>query len=451
MAPTTHTPSGRRPSRAAAILGSAALVAALLGACTAAAASFEVAGLEVAAGPAAIEPGDEVDVVATVANGGGTAGTFVATLIVDGTVVEERPIALEPGDTAPVRFTVVAGDAGAHEVRLGDATATFQVTATASFELGRLRIVAPGHAILAGDDLEATVEVRNGGTAAGTYRGTLEIDGVMVSRLGTSLEAGETTTLRYAFSAGAPGRHEVTFDEARATYTVVEPASFALSGLEVTPNPAESGGKLDASIVVANRGGVEGTVSLTVTIDGRVRGRGEVAVAGGDETTAHVAMDVPKPGPHVVAVGDLSAELLVWKIERPTNGKVFVDRIKGGLGRLTVKNGNDVDAMIVLAKPSSPTKALLAAYVRAGKSMTVTGVRDGTYVVYFSIGTRWDAFSRTFTSDARFSRFEDTLTFDTARSSTRTTYSIWTITLHAVAGGNAPADPVDEGDFPPVP
>jgi len=134
----------------------------------------------------------------------------------------------------------------------------------------------------------------------------------------------------------------------------------------------------------------------------------------------------------------------VWRIERPANGKVLVNRVSGGLGRLKVKNDGDRDAYLVLAKSSAPKKALLGVYVRAGRSATVRGVPDGTYIVFFSqgrAGTRTRAGSPWSRSGAA------SRTRSSSRPS-RTSYTIWTLSLESVLGGNAPTNPVDEGEFP---
>ena len=174
-------------------------------------------------------------------------------------------------------------------------------------------------------------------------------------------------------------------------------------------------------------------------------------MAGGQATTVFFSVAVPSPGRHVVAANELDAELVVWKIQRPANGKILVNKISGGQGRLTIRNGDDRDAVVVLAGSSSPSKTLLAVYVRNHNSRTINGIRDGTYVVYFRLGARWDSYSKAFTRSQELRRFEETMHFKTTRTSTRITHSVWTISLHQVAGGNAPTDWVGDEEFPTVP
>ena len=273
----------------------------------------------------------------------------------------------------------------------------------------------------------------------------------MQARQPVDLAVGERTTLRFPFIAGAPGDHRIEVGGATAIVTVLGPASISVTGLSLSPNPTAKGGTLAATVTVENGGGATGTIVVKVKIGDTTAAKQKVTVAGGERTTVDIALTVPAPGKHTVSVGDLSERLVVWKITRPANGKVLTNKVKGGRGELTIENGNDRDAVLVLARKASPKKAVLVVYVRAGKDATVKGIKDGTYIVYYSIGTRWDSKSRAFTSDVERSRFEDTIRFKTTRTSTMITWSVWTLTLNTVIGGNAPTEDVDPGDFPGVP
>lgn len=318
---------------------------------------------------------------------------------------------------------------------------------TAVFAVSDLTIEAAGQEIKPGDPVVVTAKVQNTGGADGTYRADLTIDGSVEAQEAVDVPAGQSAILRFEVRAGPPGDYDVRLGEEALRLRVLAPAAFELSSLVVTPNPAESGGRLEVLVWVANTGGLTGTYPVQLLIDGKVAGTTEATVAGGEETTVAFSVKSPSPGRHTVRAGDVETQLVVWRIERPASGKVLVNKLKGGLGRLTIKNGGDRDGVVILAKTSSPSKTLLAVYVRAGKSATIRGIKDGTYVVFFSTGKRWDGYSKSFTSEQERRRFEDPIAFRT----TRTAYTIWTISLMAVAGGNAPTDPVDEGEFPGVP
>ena len=113
---------------------------------------------------------------------------------------------------------------------------------------------------------------------------------------------------------------------------------------------------------------------------------------------------------------------------------------RNGDGELTVENGLDLDAVAVLSRDGW----LLAVYVRHNSSHTVTGIPDGSYELYFTLGEDWDAEQGAFTRRRDLSRFEEPFPF----TSTATTYSIWSVTLHPVPGGTANSQDVPENQFP---
>ena len=435
------------------------VVLSLLAACAAPAspaspaspAAFTVNDLAVASGQGAILIGDDVTISARVQNTGDDAGTYEAALHVDGAVQARQDVAIEGGESAILQFTVRAGSPGDHEITLGALTADLYVTAAADFVVSGLRVADTTAEVLAGDVVPVVAEVENAGSLAGTYEATLRVDGTIQARQQVVLEVGQASTLQFDVTAGPPGDYVLDVGGATTTLSVLEPAVIEVTALELQPNPANAGGKLAAAVTVTNAGDATGTVVVKVRVDGNAVAKKSVTVAGGQQATVNVPFTVPAPGRHTVAAGPLEEKLVVWKITRPSTGKVMTNKVKGGRGQLTIENGNDRDAVVVLAKSSAPTKAVLAVYVRAERSATVKGIRDGTYVVYFSLGKRWDSHSKAFTSERDQSRFEDTIRFKTTRSAYMITYSTWTLTLNPVFGGNAPTQDVGEGDFPGVP
>jgi hypothetical protein len=127
---------------------------------------------------------------------------------------------------------------------------------------------------------------------------------------------------------------------------------------------------------------------------------------------------------------------------RAKNGS-YVKRTRGGSGQLKIDNGGRVDSAVSLVR-SGTSKPAITVYVRGSSKFTVTGVRDGTYTVYMSSGQDWDPRARKFTRNCGFSKFDDTMKFTT----TSRQYTIWSVTLNPVAGGNASTSGVDPDQFP---
>lgn len=118
------------------------------------------------------------------------------------------------------------------------------------------------------------------------------------------------------------------------------------------------------------------------------------------------------------------------------------DQAPGGQGTLSIKNGTTADALVVLA--STDEKGVKTAYIRLGEQYTMTGIRDGEYLIYYSKGEAFDKETRRFTQNATYQRMDITLKFTT----TATQYTGWEVTLYAVEGGTVGSDPVDPADFP---
>ncbi|MEU4232651.1 hypothetical protein AB0F17_50865 [Nonomuraea sp. NPDC026600] len=128
-------------------------------------------------------------------------------------------------------------------------------------------------------------------------------------------------------------------------------------------------------------------------------------------------------------------------VARPSNGKILYHGLGGGLGTLKIKNGTSRDGVVTLVK--GKTKAV-SIYVRARSTASVKDVRDGTYRVYFTTGSRFSTSKGRFSRSAVYQRFNDRLKFTTTATSAR----VWTLTLNPVRGGNARTSSINPKDFP---
>jgi hypothetical protein len=87
---------------------------------------------------------------------------------------------------------------------------------------------------------------------------------------------------------------------------------------------------------------------------------------------------------------------------------------------------------------------VIAFYVRAESSFTLTGIPDGEYWVYIASGYGWDETTHQMAEPIDYERFDDTFPYETDVTS----YTVWSITLHPVPEGQANTEPVDPADFP---
>ncbi|MBB5629619.1 hypothetical protein [Sphaerisporangium krabiense] len=155
-------------------------------------------------------------------------------------------------------------------------------------------------------------------------------------------------------------------------------------------------------------------------------------------------------GGELAAKGDYPADVARLKTpkeqsRRLANGAFIRRGPRGGLGHLIVKNGATSDTVISVVRGKS---AVTRFYIRKGKNVTVTGVPDGTYKVYYTSGSDWDRRTRAFTRDCAFKKFGKDLAFRTRRTATYIQPMSWSITLRPVVGGNVRSVEVDPEDFP---
>ena len=129
---------------------------------------------------------------------------------------------------------------------------------------------------------------------------------------------------------------------------------------------------------------------------------------------------------------------------RPTNGTALkrAAGFSGGLGALAIHNGTDEDSIVKLVAAGS-TSLSLAVYIQSNSTTTVSGIPDGFYHVIFATGKGYYAAKKSFVSDLNCSTFDSDLDYSTTES----TYSTWSITLNAVANGNASTSPVSDSAF----
>jgi hypothetical protein len=247
-----------------------------------------------------------------------------------------------------------------------------------------------------------------------------------------------------------------------------------------TPTPCLPGASFVADITVPDGTAFEMGAAFTKTWQMRSDGcapwpsGSSWVFVSGDQMGAPAS--VPVPDTPLGSPSDLSVEMVapdgagtykgVWQMQSP-DGTRFGDQAhvmivvkespprrlstgtiiretgaRNGLGQLTIGNDLDLDAVAVLSQQEGSW--VFAVYILNHDSHVITGVPDGSYELYFTVGEDWDAQQATFTRKRRLSRFDDPLTFTT----TETTYSGWSVTLHPVTGGTATTETVPEDQFP---
>ncbi|MCL7377871.1 hypothetical protein [Streptomyces sp. 35G-GA-8] len=228
----------------------------------------------------------------------------------------------------------------------------------------------------------------------------------------------------------------------QALGTASTAAATAAGGLETadTPDDAATGNAAlaaslrDLSRSLADAGGGEGRCAVSPRV--------ELGSADGPRRVKEASTTLTGLGYPV--------RLKLPRTEQPKhrrlgNGALVKDARSGGLGRLTVKNGTDSDAVVSLTRGK---KTAFTVYIRKGTSTTVRRVGDGSYTVYFASGSDWSSAKKSFTRDCAFEKFDDTADFRTVEVSGGTQYTVLTFSLAKTIGGNATTSEVPESEFP---
>jgi hypothetical protein len=131
--------------------------------------------------------------------------------------------------------------------------------------------------------------------------------------------------------------------------------------------------------------------------------------------------------------------------DRPVTGSVIKDTAMSGLGIVTVHNQGKMDAVAALT--SLTLAPLIAVYVRQGESCNISGIDDGSYGLYFTMGEEWDNRTGSFDSTRGLYHFSNPLVFETKDFAFEVEYSVFDVNLYEVPEGKSNIIPATF-DFP---
>ena len=401
---------------------------------------FQISSLVIT--PTDVVAGEPVTVKADVTNTGGSEGVYTATLKVNGVVVETKDIPLAGGAKQEISFKITEDTPGFYRIALGELVGTLRVLRHAQFRVNPLSVtpnqIAPGETVRIKADLENTGEVE------GTYHATLMVNGVEVETKDVPLAAGAKQEISFQLTEDIPGVYKVELGGLAVTFKVIRPAEFKVVSHTITPNPAKVGEEIEITIEVQNLGEAEGTYVASLILDGIAEETKETTLGGGVTESVSFSISRDSPGTYEIEIGGVKDVIRVIQPVRLPTGTYLVKKLSGGLGELTVENGLDLDAVVVLSSSEEFETPIAAVYVRSEASYTIRGIRDGTYAICFSLGEDWDNDSKKFIRKTQYQRFEDELHFETTGSM----YTTFKVTLHPVIGGTAETEYLDEDEFP---
>ena len=119
---------------------------------------------------------------------------------------------------------------------------------------------------------------------------------------------------------------------------------------------------------------------------------------------------------------------------RPETGTYIKDMDRNGYGQLTIHNNWTMDTVAVLT--DKKLRPLLAVYLRTKETLKITGIEDGDYGLYFTVGNLWDEKAGKFSSVYGYYRYNTPLEFETDDVGSEIEYSLFELDLYEAGRSN---------------
>jgi hypothetical protein len=338
-------------------------------------------------------------------------------------------------------------EAGVHTISVAKLSCEARVLTPAALEV--VSLTAEPASCMAGENAVLHVIVRNTGETAGNYTPDATMDSSSLTQPApVPVAPGATADLQIPLTAPAAGSHVLELGALQTTLQVLRPADIDVSALTAAAPfvPLNQDAQLTATL--RNDGDVDGSFDLTLLINGEAQHSQTITVPAQQTAEAALPVRFSQPGSYELKAGNAAPlQISAVEITRPGNGALLAKQANGGSGKLTLTNNYDQDALFLMASSDNPQQTLLAVYVHGNTTVKNVKVKDGEYIVYYSVGTDFDGASRRFLTNASYNRFTDNVTFKTTRSGGYVTYSVWTITLNS-GNGNTSTNTVPQDQFP---
>lgn len=268
---------------------------------------------------------------------------------------------------------------------------------------------------------DLSVNVRNRGLMAGWYSVPFELGGKMISQAILRLEPGEQKELTLAVSSDLPkGTYIVALGPTTFVVHAFHPAAFKVRSLTVDYGVVRNGAKFSVYASVKNTGDVSGTFPGALKADGTTVEEQPTDLGPGERVDLEYRLKRERTGRCRLRLGDARRDVMVVRTLRPASGTILSRGINGGIAHLTVKNRSYYDAVAILTQDGSPSRAVLAVYVRERDEATVNDIPDGAYVFWYTVGDSWTNYNDRFLEGIADVRAPRTLDYST---SSYTSYS----------------------------
>jgi hypothetical protein len=182
-------------------------------------ASFVTTGLVLSTDEAT--PGETITASIIINNEGDLTGTSEVNLLLDNQPLQSMKVTLAGGGSNTIVFNITPDSIGQHSANIGTMMANFMVKrppTPANFTVSELK-VEPLSSV-SGDNINASVLVKNNGDISGTYGVTLMVDGAAVNSREIALASGGSGVVNFSFTPDAAGQHQVSIGSLMAQFEV---------------------------------------------------------------------------------------------------------------------------------------------------------------------------------------------------------------------------------------
>ena len=280
--------------------------------------------------------------------------------------------------------------------------------------------VMPPKQVVASAGSRVPVKVANNGALGGTFRETPTLDGQAIAEVSGDVAAGKTATIDIVLPDDlSAGEHKLEIDGVQFAFTALTPAEYKVGKLKVDPGVVKVKGQVTVSANVKNTGEAAGTYPGVLEADGKQAATAPTEIAGGETVPVSIRFSRSKLGLCRLNVSGSKATVMVVKPVRLGSGTVLENSLGGGGNVLELQNHYPQDAMFCLTSSKSSKQPLLAVYVRGHKNASVSGLRPGSYYVFYSVGKDWNRYTYDFLTSYGRGRFAKPFSLITKQWTTR--------------------------------
>jgi hypothetical protein len=193
---------------------------------------------------------------------------------------------------------------------------TFAVIGTPKPAAFRLTLVGISPAEVGpGETVTISVSVANSGGIEGSHTVVLQINGAKEAEKTITVAAGKSQVVTFTVVKSQVGSYKVTVDGLEGSFTVVAPplapAAFSLSNLSIQPTQVQPNQTVTITASVANSGGIEGSHTVVLQINGEKEAERTITVAAGKSQVVTFTLVKEKAGSYTVALDGLIGRFTV--------------------------------------------------------------------------------------------------------------------------------------------